>query len=1214
MKEKSPQLTPSQIRAIESRHSSKDSDSKKFGSILVSAAAGSGKTKVLVERLLGYVTDENDYCDITEFLIITYTRAAANELRSKILEEISKHLAQEPDNKHLRRQAALCYEAQIGTIHGFCTSILRENAHLLDISPDFRVADENETGIMKLSVLEELLEERYDTIDKEASFALLVDTMSAGRDDKRLFDVVLDAHTKLLSHADPALWVTEQLEMLEMNQLQDVSETIWGRYLMEDAQRKASYWYNALRNLTAECTALPDFQKAYGDSLAVTTDGLACFLSALSKGWNAARMHSAIEFPRPKNIKGYEELKEIRTKCRDAMKKTAVLFECQSKELLADMAAVRPAVSALLRLVLDFDDAYARAKKKRGIVDFSDLEHMTARLVTDAETGKPSALAEAVSGRYKEIMVDEYQDCSGVQEIIFNAVSKKGRNIFMVGDVKQSIYRFRLADPTIFLAKYKSYKDEGEASDDEGRRILLSTNFRSRAGILSAVNYIFKNIMSEEFGEMVYSEREFLYAGRDTDISDEPAVELDVLDMSAIETEEDEENPEKIEIEASFVAGRIEELCRSGLTIPDGQGGTRRVSCGDFAILLRSVKNKASLYAMALSERNIPVSLGSGEGFFEAQEVAVMISLLEIIDNPMQDVPLIAVLRCPIYGFTPDELARIRLADKSTGFYTALEKAAQTDDKCRGFLDELRTFRQVAPDMSSDRLIWHVYNKTGILGVMGAKSDGEARRENLMKLLDLAVRYEQSGYKGLFGFITFMRKLIENGVEPGEKNESLTGDAVKIMSIHKSKGLEFPIVILADTAKRFNIKDVTKPLILHAQLGVGAKMTDLKRRIEYPTIARMAVARKLTREMTAEELRVLYVAMTRAREKLVIVATYADSDKELTKLSKDAASPVPPQVLEGVSSMAGFILLPALTRPEAGCLCQNDAVISHDAVLSCDDGEPWLIRKISIDSKKGTSGKNPILEPACVKADPRDVEVLYTKLGFRYPYPEAALIPSKLTATELKGRFADYEAAEEAETPEFIEKHQYPASRPCFITSKTTLTATERGTALHLAMQYIDYNKCGSADTVAAELKRLREHNFLSAKQADVIHPTKISAFFASELGARILNADKLYREFKFSMLVKAGDYFSGDGNGTISAADDDILFQGVIDCCFEENGLLYIVDFKTDVVTEQTIEAKKDTYDAQLSAYAQAMERMTGLLVKSKILYFFELNKSVEI
>lgn len=1198
MNEKKPALTPAQAMAVSSRG----------GALLVSAAAGSGKTKVLVERLLGYVTDPTESCSVNDFLIITYTRAAANELRFKIQNEITNRLAVQPDNRHLRRQVALCYEAHIGTIHSFCTDVLRENAHLLNLPPDFRVADENESAVMKQSVLEDLIEARYDTIEQHPGFPQLVDTMSAGRDDRRLFDIILDAHTKLLSHANPEGWVKYQLEMLDMNRVDDVAETLWGAYLMADTRRKAIYWRDIMSQLLCEMQVHPEFCKAYYDSVAVTVADLDSFVEALQKGWDHARDNANVDFPRPKNIKGFEELKDLRKRCREATKKMTAVFDCSSADLLADMSTVAPVVSELLQLVLDFDTAYGNVKKKRGLVDFSDLEHMTLRLVTEPESGNPSPLGTAVAGRYKEIMVDEYQDCSGVQEIIFKAVSKNGSNLFMVGDVKQSIYRFRLAEPEIFLRKYKSYQDVSEAEDGEGRRILLSTNFRSQAGILDAVNFIFKNVMSEEFGEMAYTEREYLYPGRDCEDDTAIAMELDILDMSTLETENEEENAEKAEIEAEFVAGRIEELIKDGFEIADGEGGQRPVCAGDFAILLRSVKDKAAIYAKALTERNIPVGMAADQSFFDAQEVSVVMSLLEVIDNPLRDVPLIAVLSSPIYGFTPDELARIRLADKTADFYSALIKAAASDKKCRDFIETLNAFRTTAPDLSSDRFLWHIYNETNMLGIVSARRAGEARRENLMKLLDLAVQYEAGGYKGLFGFLTLIRKLKETGAQPGDKGGGVSDDAVKLMSIHKSKGLEFPIVILADTAKRFNNRDAAKPLLMHTELGVGAKVTDLKRRIEYPTLARLAVAKKLTMEMKSEELRVLYVAMTRARERLIVVATFADAGKELAKLSKDAAAPVPPMVLEGATSLATMILLPALTRPEAACLFEDGG----DTAVSAE--KPWAIQRISISGKAPCTQKTLTPAVAPVVASPEDVAALNEKFSFVYPYAIAPQIPSKLTATELKGRFADYEAAEEAVTQPYAEQKTPPVLRPRFMTTTGELTAAEKGTALHLAMQFIDYEKCDSIDRVRHELKRLRDKNFLSDKQVSAINPAKIVAFFQSETGRRVINADRLYREFKFSLLMKVGDYYDVRVDGDVSQKDDEILFQGVIDCCFEEAGTLHIIDFKTDYVTEETLDEKKRLYAAQLTAYEQAMARITGLKVKSKILYFFAIGRAEEI
>ena len=865
------------------------------------------------------------------------------------------------------------------------------------------------------------------------------------------------------------------------------------------------------------------------------------------------------------------------------------------------MEAVRPAVEELLALVLDFDQAYAEEKKKRALIDFSDQEHLTVQLLKDPETGGATPLAQTVAGRYREILVDEYQDVNAIQEMIFQAVSKNGQNIFMVGDVKQSIYRFRLADPSIFLQKYKSYTDVDTDDSGTGRRIFMSTNFRSKKGILDAVNFIFKNIMSESFGEMDYTEREYLYPGRADAHSDHPAVELDVLDMSVTETDEDEENAEKTETEASFVADRIKELMESSFKVSDGRGGTRPVTYGDFAILLRSVKNKASVYAEALTQVGIPTALNANDAFFESLEVSVALSFLDVIDNPRQDVPLITALKSPVYGFTPDELSEIRVVDKRACFYEALKKTAETDEKSRAFIDEMDALRNIAPDLTTDRLLFKLYDRTDMLAVMGAMRDGETRRENLMKLIELAARYEANGLKGLHSFMSFVRRLIENGDEPFDAGETPSGDVVRILSIHKSKGLEFPVVILADTAKRFNTSDTKKPLLMHAQMGVGVKRTDLKRRITYATLPRMAVAKKLIGEMAAEELRVLYVAMTRAREQLIIVSTFRDARHEIGKLLKNASTPTAPQVLEDINCFAGYILTPVLTRPEAACLISDDMepVRPYDGM--------WDIRLIAAGIL-GTSDRkvNTVLDE---REEPQsaDVEALRKRLNFTYPYKQASELPSKLTATELKGRFTDYEAAEEADTPDYLIKKTIPYARPNFITKKTRLTATERGTALHLAMQYINYEYCMTVDGIKKELSRLYQRHFLTKQQFESINHDKIAAFFYSTLGRSVLNAENLYREFKFSLLVRAGDYFKDGG-------DDEILFQGVIDCCYEEKGKLNIIDFKTDVVSADTLAEKTMLYAGQVKAYGHAMSRITKKPVGRLILYFFATGDVVDV
>ena len=1172
------------------------------GALLVSAAAGSGKTRVLVERLLSRVTGENERCDIDDFLVITYTRAAAAELRGKIRGEIARRLARDPTNRHLRRQSALCHRAQISTIHGFCTEVLRENAGQAGITPDFRVADEGECTLIRESVLEDVLNERYERIDEIPEFSLLVDTMSAGRDDSKLVRLVLDAHGKLQSHADPGKWIDGQLEMLDLSGTHDAGETVWGRLVMARAQKTALYWLEEMRRTYEKMRAFPDFLKAYGDSFLASIDGISSFARALSEDWDTAAELSDVAFPTAR-ISGYEAFKAVRTKCKKAMESLRDTFSCRSSELIEDMEAVRPAVSELLRLVRDFDAAYGKEKRRRGLVDFSDQEHLTVRLLLDGE-GAPTPLAREISRRFEEIMVDEYQDVNEVQDLIFQAVSKDAKNIFMVGDVKQSIYRFRLADPSIFLRKYLRYPDIGAAAEDEARRVILPDNFRSRAGILQAVNFLFKNIMSTDCGEMDYTKREYLKAGAAFPPSGEPSVELAVISAHRSEETDDEENLAKTDLEARCVARRIEELVTGGFAVSDGQGEMRPACYGDIVILLRSPKNKAERYAAALMERCIPVSLNQSENFYETVEISVTISLLSVIDNPLQDIPLISVLRSSVYGFTPDELAAIRSCDRTRDFYLALVTAAETDEKCRAFLSELDGYRRLAPELSSDRLIWHIYGKTGMLAVMGAMKNGPERRDNLMTLYETARRFEANGYRGLFSFITYLTRLMERGEEPAERSRAAAGNCVQIMSVHKSKGLEFPVVFLADTAKRLNFADARSPLLIHPALGVGAKRLDLSRRIEYPTLARLAVGDKIVGETLSEEMRILYVAMTRAREKLILLASYTDAEKELKKLLPDDPGPIAPEVLLHTKSAADWIVMAALRRRESDALR-----FGAESAVVRDEGEPWLVRLIGASEIVRPRNRCDLPGEEPVSASEEDIRALAAKFSFVYPHQAAVNLPSKLTATELKGRFSDIEAAEEADATvaDIEQRRTQNMRRPDFITRRKGLSPAEKGTALHLVMQYIDYEKCTGEDSIRREIGELVRRDMITPEQGRAVDPRKIDAFFRSELGRRVLTADRVYRELKFSLLVPAGTVVPEGG-------DDEILFQGVIDCCIEEEGVLTIIDFKTDLVNETTVSERANLYLPQIMSYARAMERMTKKPVESRILYFFALDRAVSV
>jgi len=1173
------------------------------GALLISAAAGSGKTRVLVERLMSRVTCSENPVDIDKFLVITYTKAAAAELRSRILDEINALLAQEPENRSLSRQSTLVYKAPISTIHSFCSGLLRENAQLLGISPEFRIMEGDESDIVKLRVLSRVIDEWYERMDE--GFAALVDTMAAGRDDQRLPQLVLDLHTKLKSHPYPEKWAAERLGELEScGPDADVSETSWGRSIMDYAASCADYWVKTFGG--AERMVLDDERIAasYAESFGETQDALNKLLTALKGGWDGVREVLPVPFPKLKALRAYstpvtEEVKRVRELCKKSMEKLSEIFDSSSAELMEDIAAVFPPVKALFSLALDFDRAYSEEKERLRALDFGDMEHLAIKLLTD-ESGAPSNKAAEISRRFEEIMVDEYQDVNEIQDIIFRALSRDGKNLFMVGDVKQSIYRFRLADPTIFLRKYAAFKDAKEANEGEPRKIVLQDNFRSRKNVLDAVNFVFSNVMSRDFGEMDYTERESLKYGKtDYPESGDTAFELDLIDVP--KSEDEETDFDKTEIEAAFVAKRIRELVDGGMTISEGEG-QRRLGYGDIAILLRSVKGKAEVYAEALRAQNIPFQSDKAGEFWSRAEVTVMASLFSVIDNPRQDVPLISVLRSPLFGFTPDELAEIRAADKDSDFYTALVKTAETSPKCAEFIAFLSELRLAASDMPSDALVWHVLTLTNAPAIFGAMSGGAERKANLSVLLDLARQFESAGYKGLFGFVNQLKSLMERGGEAPASNSSGSANAVTITSIHKSKGLEYPVVFVADTGKRFNRDDTKKRLLIHSGLGVGPKRLDLKRGIEYTTLPRMAIARRMTDELLAEELRVLYVAMTRAREKLIITCAAKNSERLIDRLRPAASAPIAPQFLSECSSMAEWILLCALLRRESSALPGADT-----ACLPESEDSRWDIRYITPETyEKAPAQADGEKAGEHMEPDGAKVSEIERRLNFRYAHEAATSLPSKLTATGLKGRFLDREAAEEAEKLKTSEK-KYVFDRPNFALDDTPLTGAERGIALHLVMQYIDYKKCGGIEDIESEIARLSEQKFITEKQAKAVPPEKILAFFASPLGREVLSADSIRREFKFSLLVPASDYFPDGG-------DETILLQGVVDCCFEKQGELTVIDFKTDYVNKENQNERAESYKPQITAYARAMERITGKPVKRRVLYFFRTDSAVEL
>ena len=1191
--------TPEQLQAIEGRG----------GARLVSAAAGSGKTAVLVERVIRRILRDDEPCDIDEFLIVTFTKAAAAEMKAKIADALTVRLLEQPQNRRLRRQLTLLDRAQITTVHSFCSSLLRENFQAAGLTPDFRVADEDEIALLRDNLLDELIEERYEAPDNEG-FLMLVESLSAMRDDTRLRNVLMETYEKLQSHPYPGLWLQE---MAARPLPEDPMDSEFGRILLSSILDRCRYALEQLMDARALMAGFPVVEKNYGAVYAADTAALEQLIFLLKAGqWDqAVAWAGSISFARLPGIRKFDDptLLDLLKAPRDAWKKllTALCrdyFGFTCSQFLEDMRAVAPYSEALFSLVAAFMERLDEEKRMRNILDFGDLEHLTVRMLLGEDGSAPTPMARALSARYAEIMVDEYQDTNDVQDAIFRALSRNETNLFMVGDIKQSIYSFRLANPEVFLRKYLSYADE--PGPGEPGRIVLAKNFRSREGITRAVNLVFENIMSTDLGDVDYGDREKLDPGASYPPLEEPAAELCLVET------EDEDELKGTDADAAYVAARIRQMLEEGYPVYDRDADVMR-PCRpeDFAILLRGIKGRAAIYEAALQRAGVAARKDVGTELFDSPDVMILMSLIDVLDNPEQDVPLVSLMRSPLWNFTADELAEIRARSPRTDFYTAVCACAEETDPlgnhCQAMLEVLEELRLAAEELPADRLILRILNETRLETVCSRLTEGGGR---LQAVLEQAQRFEKAGYCGLYRFAHMMRALRERGFEvaPGVNAAS----AVHIMSIHKSKGLEFPIVFLASCNQRFNTSDLTDPVLIHAALGPGFRRRQVERRIEYPTLPRLAISIRARREMLSEEERILYVAMTRAKEKLIVTAPVKNAADLAKKYYPDLRrSPLPHQMLQNSTAYLPWVLAPVLRLPcAAGLFAQAGIAAAFDET----EDHGWTLRVVR------PGGEATVLPAAAeIAADtlPLSHEALLERFSFRYPHAAAEDLPSKLTATALKGRFTDAEAAEEASEavplPD-LEPAPGPANprrshyrRPRFL-QDAGLTGAERGTALHLVMQFIDFAACTSLDSIRGEIRRLEEQRFLTPEQAAAADPRRILRFFASPLGQRMMASGALRREFKFSLLASPDVAADLSALSRIPGPEEDaILFQGVIDCCFREGNSLILIDFKTDFTLPGRESALAQRYRPQLTAYALALTRITDLPVAERHLYFFQ-------
>ena len=1158
------------------------------GPILVAAAAGSGKTKVIVERLMDQVLRTDRDCSINDFLIITFTKKAAAELRARIARELAARLAEDPENRHLQKQQSRVYLTQISTVHAFCAEMIREFSYELDVPADFRMLEQTEAELLQGQILDDLLEERYNEIASDFDLRQLVDSLGAGRDDRRIPTLILGVYNTAQCYPDPKGWLADCEARLNLSEINGAEQTVWGKYLLEGLRVCALDQAERMEKI-AEELGLCDGLAKYASLFTANAAGLRALAACETWDETLEAFPTATDFGRLPPVRSCEDpslqerAKVIREQAKSRIRKWGEELRGSSLEVLNDLAETAVTLRALFQLTREFSDRFSAEMRRIHAMDFSDLEHLALRLLLEPDGVSPTPAAQRIGERYREIMVDEYQDTNQVQDAIFRALSRDGKNRFFVGDVKQSIYRFRLADPAIFLKKYECYPDADSTDPTSKQRILLSHNFRSGEAVLEAVNSVFRLCMSPQVGGLDYGPLETLRPGREMLPLPQTQVELHCL--STAQDEEDAYTPEKNRVEAAFAARRIRELLETQTPIRDGDK-TRPVEPGDIVILLRSPKNVAESYLEALQRLGVPAASDTGEDLLNASEIQALLCLLQVLDNAHQDIPLTGALLSPIFGISAGTLARAR-GSRDTDLWDALSAAAQEEPSLAAALSALEHLRVLSRDLSLSALLEKIRKTVDLDGVYGAMKDGPARLRRLWAFFELSASFSEGGQKSLHQFLCYVDSLRDRG---GLPTSQPAGNAVTVMSVHKSKGLEFPVVLLCGLSRRFNTEDLKEPVLFHSSLGAGCSVFDRAAHIRFHSIAKAAIARQLRQENLSEELRILYVAMTRARDMLIMSCCGEKLHGKLQSLVTQLTPETAKQLAADAACPGDWVLQTGELHAVAG---KPEGTIVSDY--------PWRItwQEVPAESASPIPAERPARLPGTVTA-----EALRESLSFGYSHVAAQTVPSKLTATQLKGRELDREADDGAPREDYS---RLSLRRPMLMQREKPLTPAQKGTAVHQAMQYLDCSRVECLEDIQSQLRRMVEEDFLTAALAEAVDPAKLLRVFQGPLGDLIRGADRVLREFKFSVLTPAEKWYP-------DAKGERILLQGVTDCCLFRDELITVVDFKTDRVVPGEEARAGEKYRPQLDAYASALSRIFERPVVRRLLYFFATDSMTEL
>ena len=1197
---------------------------EKGGDILVSAAAGSGKTRVLITRLIEKVLDETHPIDVDQLLVVTFTNAAAAEMRQRMADALDEAIADRPDDERLRDQLTLLNKAHISTLHSFCLHVVKQYAYLLDIDPGFAIADQMETALLREEVLDDVLERAYGDEERRDITYAVADSFTSDRDDGALEKLIEQLYDYAVVDPDPIGWLKTLPRLYEVEGIRSLDELPFVSILREEVTDVLLGAKSMLRE-AEKIARLPMGPAAYIDTVRSDEEMIDTLLIAVrDESWEEVHERfQTLSFVRAASVRkgdADETLKKRAQQKRNDAKKLVesfqkTLFHRAPERTLDDLQAMHPIIEQLVRLTIDFYEAYNRAKKERALVDFSDLEHYALAILAEEVDGKiePSPIAKSYREQFEEVLVDEYQDTNILQETIIQLVKRHApdvENLFMVGDVKQSIYRFRLAEPHLFLEKYKRYSDS-LTKEAEVLKIDLNANYRRRKEIVDGTNDLFAQVMDEEVGEIVYDDEAALHYGarypeRDTPVHMTFVYEGDPIDQWPKE----EMMPARIE--ARVIATQIEQLIENGAEVTDAfSGETRRATYKDFVVLLRSM-TWSNAFSEEFKKAGIPLHVELSEGYFEAIEVKVIMSVLQTIDNPYQDIPLTATLRAPFFRFTDDELARVRGALRHGSFYEALQQYEQNDAltvetkrKVTYFLDALSTWRSLARHSSLNELLTAIFEETHYYDYVGALPNGKQRQANLRALQSRAVTYEQTSYRGLFRFLRFIDRMRERGDDLGvARYLTEQDDVVRMTTIHSSKGLEYPYVFLAGLARPFNKMDFRASYLFDQQYGLAVKAINPETRIVRTSLPYYAFQAKKERELIAEEMRILYVAMTRAKEHLYLLATLKDPESAVNGWV-DAASES-----EGV-------LLPRYVRATATSYLDwiGPALVRHPQF------EPFLpeeafLESLPMESKWAFHWYDRVQfapterekreEDARVEAlDETYIDQIERRMNQLYAYEESTTVPSKQSVTGLK-RMIDLERTESEEVVSFapsIERSErtVEGERPRFMQETRRLTGAERGTAIHTIMEHIDFSKVYDAAAVATLLQQLVERQLLTEEERKAVDVLEIVSFFDSSVAHELRQSQRVYRELPFTYVYEPDEGI-------------EQLLQGIIDCVYRsEAGELVILDYKTDYVSnEDGHEQLIDRYTFQLNTYRRALEQITKERVDRLLIYSFHLNEVV--